>query len=75
MTDGRAGSARTSDRGRAMRVSNRLDFGAVWVKTHIPFISETPHGGVKHLGYSKDLSVFGLHDYTRVKHVMHYIGA
>jgi len=58
-----------------MRVSNRLDFGAVWVKTHIPFISETPHHGVEHSGYGKDLSVFSLHDYTRVKHVMHYIGA
>ena len=52
----------------------RLDFGVVWVNTHIPFVSEMPHGGFKHSGYGKDLSVFGLHDYTRVKHVMHYIG-
>ena len=52
----------------------RLDFGVVWVNTHLPFISEMPHGGFKHSGYGKDLSVFGLHDYTRVKHVMHYLG-
>ena len=26
------------------------------------------------LGVRQGLSVFGLHDYTRVKHVMHYIG-
>jgi betaine-aldehyde dehydrogenase len=71
---GLSGSVWTSDHGRAMRMSNKLDFGVVWVNTHIPFISEMPHGGFKHSGYGKDLSVFGLHDYTRVKHVMHYIG-
>ncbi len=71
---GLSGSVWTSDHGRAMRMSNALDFGVVWVNTHIPFVSEMPHGGFKHSGYGKDLSVFGLHDYTRVKHVMHYIG-
>ncbi|GGL15423.1 gamma-aminobutyraldehyde dehydrogenase [Sphaerisporangium melleum] len=71
---GLSASVWTADHGRAMRVSRRLDFGVVWVNTHIPFVSEMPHGGFKHSGYGKDLSVFGLHDYTRVKHVMHYIG-
>ncbi|MCW2881590.1 MAG: gamma-aminobutyraldehyde dehydrogenase [Sphaerisporangium sp.] len=71
---GLSASVWTSDHGRAMRMSGRLDFGVVWVNTHIPFVSEMPHGGFKHSGYGKDLSVFGLHDYTRVKHVMHYIG-
>ncbi|MEU8363036.1 gamma-aminobutyraldehyde dehydrogenase [Nonomuraea sp. NPDC048882] len=71
---GLSGSVWTSDHGRAMRMSNRLEFGVVWVNTHIPFVSEMPHGGFKHSGYGKDLSVFGLHDYIRVKHVMHYIG-
>ncbi|MEV8638644.1 aminobutyraldehyde dehydrogenase [Streptosporangium sp. NPDC051023] len=71
---GLSSSVWTSDHGTAMRVSKRLDFGVVWVNTHIPFVSEMPHGGFKHSGYGKDLSVFGLHDYLRVKHVMHYIG-
>ena len=56
-------------RGRAMRVSKRLDFGCVWVDTHIPLVAEMPHGGFKQSGYGKDLSAYGLEDYTRVKHM------
>ena len=47
---------------------------AVWINTHIPFVSEMPHGGFKHSGYGKDLSMYGFGDYTRIKHVMSYLG-
>jgi betaine-aldehyde dehydrogenase len=72
---GLSASVWTRDHGRAMRMTRKLDFGCVWVNTHIPFISEMPHGGFKHSGYGKDLSVYGLEDYTRIKHVMHNIEA
>jgi betaine-aldehyde dehydrogenase len=71
---GLASSVWTRDHARALRMSKRLDFGCVWINTHIPFISEMPHGGFKHSGYGKDLSIYGLEDYTRIKHVMSYIG-
>ncbi|WP_328320568.1 gamma-aminobutyraldehyde dehydrogenase [Kribbella sp. NBC_00382] len=67
---GLASSVFTTDHSRALRMSAALDFGCVWINTHIPLVAEMPHGGFKHSGHGKDLSMYGLEDYTRVKHVM-----
>ena len=71
---GLASSVWTANHTTAMRASAAIDAGCVWINCHIPLVAEMPHGGFKQSGYGKDLSAYSLEDYTRIKHVMSYVG-
>lgn len=67
---GLAASVWTNDLNVSQRASRELDFGTVWVNTHMQVIADAPFGGFGDSGYGKELSMMALEEYSRFKHVM-----
>ena len=68
---GLAASVFSENVGRALKVAAKLDFGTVWINEHLfPLTPEMPHGGFKESGYGKDMSLYSMEEYTRIKHVV-----
>ncbi len=67
---GLTASVSTRDLGCATRKARKLQFGTVWINTHIPLVNEAPYGGYKQSGYGKDMGIYSLEQYTQIKHVV-----
>ena len=72
---GLSASVWTQNVGRALRVSDALDFGTVWVNAHLVMAAEMPWNGFGASGHGRELSTLALEDFSRTKHVMIATGA
>ena len=54
---------------RIMWMADRLRAGVVWANTFNKFDPASPFGGFKESGYGKDMSMYSMEEYTRIKHV------
>jgi aminobutyraldehyde dehydrogenase len=66
---GLAASVWTESARRALRVVDRLDFGTVWVNSHLAVATEMPWSGFKMSGIGRENSVYAIDDFSRTKHV------
>ncbi|MBI4155171.1 aldehyde dehydrogenase [Candidatus Woesearchaeota archaeon] len=66
---GLASSVWGKDINKLLKIASELNFGTVWINDHGILVSEMPHGGFKQSGFGKDLSMYSLEEYTRVKHI------
>jgi succinate-semialdehyde dehydrogenase/glutarate-semialdehyde dehydrogenase len=57
------------DVGRIVRVSEGLEFGIVGVNTGLVSTEVAPFGGIKHSGYGREGSRYGLEDWVALKYL------
>lgn len=59
----------TEKTSRALRVSERLEYGIVGVNDVFPSLPETPFGGIKQSGLGKEGGHHGMHEFLEMKFV------
>lgn len=67
---GLAASIWTRDLSKAMRYSERIQAGIVWVNMHTLLDPALPFGGIRQSGCGREFGSAFIHDYTRLKSVM-----
>jgi len=67
---GLAAGVVTKDIGNAIKISNGLRTGTVWVNSYDVFDSTTPFGGFKDSGLGRELGEAGLRNYLETKTVV-----
>jgi aldehyde dehydrogenase (NAD+) len=66
---GLAAAIHTSNHNTAIKVSNALEAGTVWINCYNMFFNQNPFGGYKTSGLGRELGEYALSEYTQVKSV------
>jgi aldehyde dehydrogenase (NAD+) len=74
-TYGLAAAVHTTDLNTAIRVSNKLKAGTVWVNCYNLLSYQVPFGGFKESGIGRELGKYALSNYTQVKSVRIRLGS
>src|SRR3546814_7464522 len=64
----------TSDIGRALRMSEKIQSGTVWVNTYRAVSVMSPFGGYKHSGLGRQNGIDAIRYYLQTKRVLIYSG-
>jgi acyl-CoA reductase-like NAD-dependent aldehyde dehydrogenase len=65
----------TSDIGRALRMSEKIQSGTVWVNTYRAVSVMSPFGGYKHSGLGRENGIDAIREYLQTKSVWINSGA
>jgi succinate-semialdehyde dehydrogenase/glutarate-semialdehyde dehydrogenase len=68
-TLGLGASLWTQDRGRAERLAAEIEAGSVFVNGVVKSDPRLPFGGIKHSGYGRELSEYGIREFVNIKSV------
>ncbi len=66
---GLAASVWSKDLKKGEEFARKVRAGTVWVNHHHILSCATPHGGYKQSGIGREVGIYGLHEYTELKHL------